>query len=334
MMDALGIEKISAIPNSSEKFMSFTIGDLRFLDSFQFMSTSLSKLVENLYDEKDKYKNFKFMNEYFSEHMDLLCRKGIYPYEWANSLSKVLNYVGLPPIECFKSKLTKEETKKEDYEHALNVYHSLGCKKFLDYHLTYLKCDVLLLADVFENFRKKCYEYYKLDPANYYSAPGLAWDAMLLKTGIKLDLITDLKMLEMIERMKRGGLCYVGSKRHVKANNKYLDNYDSKEPSSYIMYWDANNLYGWAMVQSLPYKNLRFCTDSLEDILKTEDDADEGYIVECDLRFPKEIHNRLKEYPPCPETMKVNIEWFSEYQKKVGELTGIIKIISTMVVLS
>ena len=84
---------------------------------------------------------------------------------------------------------------------------------------------------------------------------------MLLKTGIELDLITDLEMLKMVERAKRGGLCFVGSKRMVKANNKYLQDYNPNEDSTFIMYWDANNLYGWAMSQSLPFKNLRFRTD-------------------------------------------------------------------------
>ena len=101
----------------------------------------------------------------------------------------------------------------------------MKCEIFGDYHLTYLKTDVLLLADVFENFRKICMNYYKLDPAFFLSAPGLAWDAMLLLTQVELDLITDLDMLQMVERMKRGGLCFVGSTRYVQANNKSLDNY-------------------------------------------------------------------------------------------------------------
>jgi hypothetical protein len=92
----------------------------------------------------------------------------------------------------------------------------MGCQSFLDYHSIYLKTDVLLLADVFEKFRKTCCDYYKLDPANYMTAPSLAWDAMLLLTDIKLELITDTKMLDMVERQKRGGLCFVGSKRYVK----------------------------------------------------------------------------------------------------------------------
>ena len=91
--------------------------------------------------------------------------------------------------------------------------------------MAHLKCDVLPLADVFENFRKTCIEYCKLDPTNNLTAPGLAWDAMLLQTKVKFDLINDVDVLSMMERQKRGGLCFVGSKRYVKANNKYLPAY-------------------------------------------------------------------------------------------------------------
>ena len=111
--------------------------------------------------------------------MDLLCRKGFYPYEWVDSEAK-LTHDGLPSRDKFYSKLSQSCISDDDYQHAQNVYKTLKCNSFLDYHLTYLKCDVLLLADVFENFRKTCQSYYGLDPANYISAPGLAWDAMLL----------------------------------------------------------------------------------------------------------------------------------------------------------
>ena len=94
-----------------------------------------------------------------------------------------------------------------------------------------------------------------MDPANYISATSLAWDAMLLMTGVELDLITDREMLDMIEKMHRGGLCFVGSKRHAQANNHYLDKHDKTKPETYLMYWDANNLYGWAMIQLLAYRN-------------------------------------------------------------------------------
>ena len=165
--------------------------------------------------------------------------------------------------------------------------------------------------------------YYKLDPANYLTAPGLAWDAMLLMTKVKLDLISDIDMLTMIERQKRGGLCYVGSKRHVKANNKYLPDFDIANPSTFLMYWDANNLYGWAMSQFLPCGLLTWQEGiSLKKILKTPDNSPKGYIVEVDLEFPQHLHDKFKEFPPCPESLTPKMEWFSDYQKEVGTKCG------------
>ncbi len=162
--------------------------------------------------------------------------------------------------------------------------------------------------------------YYKLDPANYLSAPGLAWDAMLLLTQVELDLITDLDMLQMVERMKRGGLCVVGSKRYVQANNKYLDNYNPEQESNYLMYWDANNLYCWAMSQPLPFKDLKFENNiTLENILETSDNNDVGYYVECDLSYPEELHDKFKEYPPCPENLTPDANLLNDFQQEFGK---------------
>jgi hypothetical protein len=307
------------IPNSYEKFMSFNIGSLKFIDSFQFMASSLEKLVVNLFDKNDKYINFNNMKKYYENELDLLCQKGFYPYEWVDSVDK-LNHVGLPPANEFYSILSQEIISEKNYTHAQTVYEKLNCKTFRDYHMTYLKCDVLLLADVFENFRNTCNSYYGLDPANYISAPSLAWDAMLMKTKIELEQIYDPKILDIVERHKRGGLCFVGSKRFVKANNRYLEDFDSTKPENYLMYWDANNLYGWAMSQYLPYKNISLNNEiEIETILKTADDSDVGYIVECDLEFPEEIQDKLKEFPPCPETLAPTKDMLSQYQQKTVE---------------
>ena len=128
-----------------------------------------------------------------------------------------------------------------------------------EYHDLYLKTDVLLLADVFESFRKTSLEYYELDPCHYYTAPGMAWDAALKLTKVKLDLITDPDMYLMFEKGIRGGISTI-THRHAIANNPYLpsEKYDSSKDHSYIMYLDANNLYGWAMTQKMPTGNLKF----------------------------------------------------------------------------
>ena len=135
----------------------------------------------------------------------------------------------------------------------------------------------------------------------------------------------------MIEKSKRGGLTFVGAKRYARANNKQMETFDPKIESNYITYVDANNLYGWAMVQSLPYKDIKFvpCPTSdavnpptletwsetfLTTIVQTADDAETSYFAEVDLEFPPEIHELLKQFPPCPETLKPDPDWFSDYR--------------------
>ena len=125
--------------------------------------------------------------------------------------------------------------------------------------------------------------------------------------------------MDIIERQKRGGLCFVGSKRHVDANNKYVENFDINKPENYLMYWDANNLYGHAMSQLLPYKNLEFSNVNIEDVLKTSDENEVGYILEVDLHIPEELHDKLEEFPPCPEIMTPSVDLFSDYQKKAND---------------
>jgi hypothetical protein len=300
--------------------MTFSIGDLKFLDTAQFMASSLDTLVKNLKTKNlDKFEKFNSLKQHLNEEeLELICQKGFYPYEYIDDPEK-LKETGLPPRKAFYSKLRLSGISKKEYKHAQNIYNKFKCYTFQDYHNLYLTSDVLLLSDVFEHFRKTSIEHYKLDPANFITAAGYAWSCMLLKTGVELELITDLKVLDIVERSKRGGLTFVGSKRYAKANNKHMVGYDPKTKSTYLMYLDANNLYGWSMVQDLPYKDIKFNTEiTIEEILRTEDDAETGYTVEVDLSFPQEIHERLKQLPPCPETRVPEEAWFSEYQKELN----------------
>ena len=145
----------------------------------------------------------------------------------------------------------------KDFEHALNVWKHFKMTTFREYHDLYLKTDVLLLADVFENFRDVCMKNYELDPAWYYTTPGLAWDACLKKTGVQLELLSDPDMLLMIEQGIRGGVSMI-LKRYAKANNKYMgEKFNPNEKSKFMQYLDANNLYGWAMSLPLPVRGFK-----------------------------------------------------------------------------
>ena len=129
-------------------------------------------------------------------------------------------------------------------------------KNLGEYCNLYVQNDTLLLSDIFENFRNMCLSIYELDPVYFLSAPGLAWQACLKKTGVKLELLTDYDMILMIEKGIRGGI-FQSTYRHAKANNRYMKNYNENTESSYTEYLDANNLYGWAMSQKLPVKDFK-----------------------------------------------------------------------------
>lgn len=173
-------------------------------------------------------------------------------------------------------------------------------KTIREYHDLYLKSDVLLLADVFENFRDVCIDNYRLDPAWYYTSPGLVWDACLKITGVKLDLLTDPDMLLMVEKGIRGGVSMI-STRYGKANNPYMSNYDNRLPNKYITYLDANNLYGWAISKPLPTHGFKWMSDE-----ELEDWKEIPCFLEVDLEYPKELHDLHNDYPLAPEPLKVD----------------------------
>ena len=305
---------IDCIPNNEEKYISFTkntvVGSytnkegkdkpikhkIRFIDSFKFMSTSLDSLVDNLPD--DAFNNLEGC--YKGEKLSLVKRKGVYPYEYMNSLERFKENK-LPPKEAFYSRLTGEGISDEDYEHAEKVWKVFGMKTLQDYHDLYNVTDVLLLADVFENFRNICLDNYKLDPAHYFTAPGLAWDACLKITGVELELVSDIDMLLMIEEGIRGGVSMI-SNRHGKANNKYMGkSFIDTMISIYIMYLDANNLYSWAMSKPLPTHGFKWM-----EVDELETWELHPCILEVDLEYPKNLHDLHNDYPLAPEQIMVN----------------------------
>ena len=189
------------------------------------MSTSLDKLVNNL--SKDAFNNVK--RYYAEDKFNLLTRKGIYPYEYMDSPKK-LKETQLPPKEAFYTRLNDEGISDENYTHTQKVWKTFEIKNLEDYHNLYNQVDVLLLSDVFENFRNSCCKHYNLDPAHYFTAPGLVWDAALKVTEVELELLSDPDMLLMIEKGIRG--VSMISNRYGKSNNRYMDDrYDTSKPT-------------------------------------------------------------------------------------------------------
>ena len=328
---------LSCIPSTEEKYISFskkikvdeyksrrtgeTVSlcfEIRFIDSYKFLQTSLANLVRNL--QPDDFHNTKAA---YPQNIDLLTRKGVYPCDYVSSI-EALTEAQLPSKQEFYSKLNDEDITDDDYQHALNVWNTFNCKPIRDYHDLYLKSDVLLLADVFENFRATCLRHYNLDPAHYYTSPGLAWDACLKETGQQLELLHDYDMLMMSERGIRGGITHI-AKRYAEANNKYMIEYNPDTPSTYIQYLDANNLYGWAMSQSLPTNGFKWMKNlTIDTLMSIFDKANcsrtdpkeqgglggrhspRGYIFEVDLDYSSDLWGSHNDYPLAPEKINVN----------------------------
>ena len=311
---------IDCIPNNEENYISFSksikTGEYKdkkgetkdkyfkivFKDSMKFLLSSVEALVNNL--PKDKFKN---LEKYFTpEQVKLLKQKGFFPYDYMDNIEK-LKDTKPPPQKAFYSKLTGHGINDNNYQHVLNVWKTFKMKTFKEYLELYNISDVLLLADVFENFRDVFLKNYGLDPVYYYTAPGLAWDAMLKMTKINLELLSDVDMLLMVEKGIRGGISII-SNRYGEANNKYMKDYDKNKASIYLMYEDANNLYGWAMSLKLPVHSFNWMTNQeIENIFNNQIVQvweKTPCILEVDLEYPEELHDLHNDYPLCPERVE------------------------------
>jgi len=307
-IEKLQDKNINVIAKTEEKYIAFNVEldldtfekdgqtinvtkELRFLDSFKFMASRLDSLSKNL----DKDQHTHLQKHYQGRQLELLLRKGVYPYDYVNCIDK-LSERSLPPKHKFYSRLNEEDVTDDDYKHAETVWKEFGMFSLRDYLELYNVTDVSLLADVFKNFRDVCVEHYKLDP---HTAPGLSWDAMMKTTKIKLELLSDVDMLRMVQQGIRGGMTV--PKRYAEANNKYVgDKYDASQPSKYILYLDANALYSWAMTNPLP-------TGGFEWMAETELNNWRNIpcILETDLDYPEDLHDLHNEYPLAPENIKV-----------------------------
>ena len=281
---------LNPIALTTEKFLSLSAyvdkQTIKFIDSYQFLVSSLASLAKNLCVFPLTAQEFIRTGEINS---GLLDSKGIFPYNHATSLDALVNTMELPPIW--------PEITSEEYDKAKLIWSSAGCRNLLDYMLLYMKLDVFLLADIFEAFRKKSMIDDGLEPLSFVSIPGMCWASALKHKQHKIELIRDPEMYSFFEGGIRGGMTFI-NKHHVK-----------KDENTELLYIDINNLYGWALSQKLPCGEFRWMNKKheLDDLVERckqiyNFDGDRGYVLEVDLEIPDHIHDKLMDLPVAPES--------------------------------
>ena len=297
---------IHVIPRNSEKYLAFTYGSLHFKDSYQFLGESLATLVENL--KTKGVDRFRHLNTFIRnrEERDLMSMKGVFLYSYITH-PDVLLQTALPDKESFYNDLTRSHISEERYAFAQKVWQVFRCRNLKDYLHVYLLADCLLLADVFENYRDCCLTDYRLDPVHYFSSPHFMFDAFLLYSGVELELLGDVDQYLFLNRAMQGGLSMV-SKHYSRANHPNLCGYDSTLPHKFILFLDANNLYGKAMMESLPVGGFRWMgRDELtvDNVCSFTDEGEEGCFVECTLSYLDALHDIHDDYPLAPVKRKI-----------------------------
>ena len=244
--------------------------------------------------------------------------KGVFPYDYFDSLHK-LNNNSIPDKKEFYSILYQKDISDKEYDHGKKIFNKY-CETFKDYLMLYQKLDVLILSDVFENFRDLCLKYYEIDPAYCYSAPGLSWNAGLKYTKIELDLLIDEDMKLMFEYGIRGGFSGVLGKRYAEANNKYTNNIENKiKNPNFVWYTDANNLYGVGMSEKLPYTNFKWEEAPFGNINyyldKCNEDVGMVFKVDLDINNDDKTRFKLRKFPPMPIKRKIDENEISDYSR-------------------
>ena len=319
---------VKVLAKTTEQYLSLTMGThLVFLDSLNFINGSLDALTREL-SAKDNNNLDQYLNYITTNCTKQKClhRKGIFPYEWLNDKAK-LETQKLPQQSDFFSRLKNEHVNQEDYNHALKVWETFQCRSIREYLELYLVLDVLLLAANVETYRHETYKHMKLDPLHYVSSPSLCFDAMLKITNIHLETLPSVDMYLWFNKAIRGGLSGA-SVRYARANNPSVHCYNPQKELTYIVGFDLNALYSYAMCFPLPYKSFRFLNANEIQSLNIDSislDDDTGFFLEVDLDYPEELHDKHCQYPLAPEKVAIKPNQWSDYMQTVCDKLGMKK---------
>ena len=324
--------QLSVIPQTKEKYMTLTARipvdqtqegklvyfNVVFRDSYQFMPSSLANLTNNL----DAFPYTEMLKrDYPKLTDDVIKRKGVFPYSYFDSLSK-LQETSLPPQMDFKNDLNGEECSEEDYHFAQRAWLEFDCQSFGDYLMVYLKLDVLLLACVFEKFRQKTLEQDGLDPVHFVSLPGLTFLSAFKMTGEHIDLLNDLEMYTFFERGIRGGMTFVN--KHIVRRESIAHNH--VECIQHLSYIDQNNLYGSSLSKPLPHSEFSWVEDlsgfTNDFILNLDEKGEWGYTLEVNLDYPEHLHCKTSDFPLAPESGSITEDMFTDFMLAHYQLTN------------
>ena len=309
------IHGICVLPYNGENFRTLRFNSFEFIDTLAFLQAPLATLSEEL---KLTDHNYHILKQTFlakpsnkssisKKRMCMVLSKSFFPYEFCTSMEQMLATKKLPARKNFYSSLSEEKISKADHEFAKSVWKEFKCKNLLDYAEIYCKIDTILLAEIFQSFRKKMHAFSGIDPAYYISLPAYGYDSMLKITGAEIELPTDIDMVHFLERCKRGGVSFI--------NTRYL--FSTNVNNGDIIYIDRNNLYGEAQMSLLPYQDFKWLTPQEVadfDIMQNLD-GPLGFIIECDLSYPKELHIDHSNLPLAPEVLEVKFDNLSPYAK-------------------
>lgn len=317
------------LPRNTEHYLAIYNGPLVFLDSYEFMKSSLASIVDSMKGKTSTIGSqsgiafpllFRFLRA-SDEKYQLMCKKGIFCYDYLDKAER-LDETRLPTREQFYDSLKDSAISEQQYKQAEEVWRKMDCRTLGDYLLVYLFSDVLLLADCFERFRVLSMAHFQMDVAKFMTLPHFAFHAMLKKTEVSLEVMQDIEMVQWFKRGVRGGVASI-MKRYAAANTPILgENYDSTRPRREIVMLDCTNLYGHALSKVLPEKDFRWLSE--EEIARLEIESLShkspiGYVLEVDLDYPPELHREHSMYPLAPHRVAIPPAQWSDHTYKLAQ---------------